>query len=535
MNKIIHWGEEYVHETNSSTCPLCKSKFATMENLIANIKIDKNDVLKINELSKEISKYNENIKTLNQDKKELIGNIITIISHEKENISKSLSVIQKDKDELVNQRNDLKNSINIAIQELKDIDSFFGTLTDDPEIRDEKWIEKLKKDVQSEISCLFKKDERLDIIMKTKEERLIQKEDDLLSEESQINKNFNSIKLIESKEVFKTVTSLLKKYNLVNEQLNTSLIGDFINDFKAQQMTENNLFNKITVEKQQLLQALEQDEIKIEETDLNGKIQEIKSAIETQTVTKESFESKYRKHFPTNQIKETTISQKQFDSDKLLDELTSVKNDLDSLGIDLELIKENIEKNEIEKNLIELHKSLPQTKKSFNKIDLAQKACIEFIQSGIDNYFNKVVINEIYGRIEPHPKLKRIDFKAEISDSGVPRLLITAGNDTDKVNPVLFLSAGQVNVLSLSIFLAKAFELGSETISTIFMDDPIQNLSDINVLSFIDLLRTLIAQHDKQIVLSTHDEKFFRLLQNKLPEEYCNSKYLEFESEGKLK
>jgi len=109
------------------------------------------------------------------------------------------------------------------------------------------------------------------------------------------------------------------------------------------------------------------------------------------------------------------------------------------------------------------------------------------------------------------------------------------GSDTDKVNPVLFLSAGQLSVLSLSIFLAKAFELGSETISTIFMDDPIQNLSDINVLSFIDLLRTLIAKHDKQIVLSTHDEKFFRLLQNKLPEEYCNSKYLEFESEGKLK
>lgn len=67
------------------------------------------------------------------------------------------------------------------------------------------------------------------------------------------------------------------------------------------------------------------------------------------------------------------------------------------------------------------------------------------------------------------------------------------------------------------------------------MDDPIQNLSDVNILSFIDVLRSLINEHDKQIVISTHDEKFFRLLQNKLPEKYCNSKYIEFESEGKLK
>jgi exonuclease SbcC len=89
--------------------------------------------------------------------------------------------------------------------------------------------------------------------------------------------------------------------------------------------------------------------------------------------------------------------------------------------------------------------------------------------------------------------------------------------------------------LSLSIFLAKAFEYGENTISTIFMDDPIQNLSDVNILSFIDVLRSLINEHDKQIVISTHDEKFFRLLQNKLPEKYCNSKYIEFESEGKLK
>jgi exonuclease SbcC len=214
-----------------------------------------------------------------------------------------------------------------------------------------------------------------------------------------------------------------------------------------------------------------------------------------------------------------------------------IEKDLNNLSIDLELIKDNIKRNELEEKIEKLKNILPRLHNSFKKIDAAKNDCMSFVETGINNYFNKEVINEIYSRIEPHPKLTKIDFSTDFNEKGEPRLLITTGNDNieEKVNPILFLSAGQVNVLSLSIFLAKAFEYGNETIETIFMDDPIQNLSDINVLSFIDLLRTLISKHDKQIVISTHDEKFFRLLQNKLPEEYCNTKYFEFESEGKLK
>jgi exonuclease SbcC len=67
------------------------------------------------------------------------------------------------------------------------------------------------------------------------------------------------------------------------------------------------------------------------------------------------------------------------------------------------------------------------------------------------------------------------------------------------------------------------------------MDDPVQNLSDINVLSFIDLLRLLIKEEDKQIVISTHDEKFFNLVRNKLSDQYFPSKFIELESYGKIK
>ena len=74
-------------------------------------------------------------------------------------------------------------------------------------------------------------------------------------------------------------------------------------------------------------------------------------------------------------------------------------------------------------------------------------------------------------------------------------------------------------------------------VNTIFMDDPIQYLDSINVLSFIDLLRSITTDKDldRQVVISTHDENFFNLLKKKFDSEYYNSKFIEFESYGQLK
>ena len=120
-----------------------------------------------------------------------------------------------------------------------------------------------------------------------------------------------------------------------------------------------------------------------------------------------------------------------------------------------------------------------------------------------------------------------------------PKLFIKAINidKTREIDPILYLSSGQVNILSLSIFLAKALQNKDTMINTIFMDDPIQYLDSINVLSFIDLLRSIVMDKklDRQLVISTHDENFFNLLKKKFDPNYCNSKFIEFESYGKLK
>lgn len=102
------------------------------------------------------------------------------------------------------------------------------------------------------------------------------------------------------------------------------------------------------------------------------------------------------------------------------------------------------------------------------------------------------------------------------------------------ISPILYFSAAQTNILSLSVFLASALHAKDDEgnpVNVIMIDDPIQSMDSINILSTIDLLRSICLQFDKQVIISTHDENFFKLLQRKIQHKFwgqnsCNWKSL---------
>lgn len=161
----------------------------------------------------------------------------------------------------------------------------------------------------------------------------------------------------------------------------------------------------------------------------------------------------------------------------------------------------------------------------------------DFLDNQIEAFFYEDIINDIYSKIDPHPEFKKVRFEASFSESS-PSLDVYVENDQDDCGknsliPNLYFSTAQINILSLSIFLATA--LNSEAYDCIFIDDPIQSMDNINVLSTIDLLRSIVINNKKQIILSTHDENFHNLLKMKIPSDLFRSKFLELESFGKLK
>ncbi|MCQ2994252.1 hypothetical protein NLO95_08990 [Pseudomonas syringae] len=160
------------------------------------------------------------------------------------------------------------------------------------------------------------------------------------------------------------------------------------------------------------------------------------------------------------------------------------------------------------------------------------------LKAQIDGFFFTDLINSIYRKIEPHPTFRSVKFSTSFDENENPKLHILVSDDKQSdIPPTLYFSAAQLNILSLSIFLARAIHAKNDgsDLELIMIDDPIHSMDSINVLATIDLLRNISERFNKQIIISTHDENFYKLLQKKIPTQIYNSKFLSLESYGVVK
>ena len=194
---------------------------------------------------------------------------------------------------------------------------------------------------------------------------------------------------------------------------------------------------------------------------------------------------------------------------------------------------------EITKDSIEIIRKELKLFKNITKSLTNEKENIEdYLKETINNFFYTELINEIYSKIDPHPDNDKIVFDCDFSSQN-PRLQIyTEDIEGNRSVPALYFSTAQINILSLSIFLARALKTSipetNEVIRCIFIDDPIQSMDSINILSFIDLFRSLTINLDRQLIITTHEENFHLLLQKKIPKSLFDSKFIQFETFGKL-
>lgn len=190
----------------------------------------------------------------------------------------------------------------------------------------------------------------------------------------------------------------------------------------------------------------------------------------------------------------------------------------------------------LRENLTIVEKRLTQ-RNQVDKVLLAEREkVIDELRKLIREFFYEDLIDSIYRKIDPHPSLKKVEFRPDFETSDRPGLNIVLSDKEGKtVSPILFFSAAQLNILSLSVFLASALHAkddNGDPIDVIMIDDPIQSMDSINVLATIDLLRSISVRFNKQIIISTHDDNFFKLLQRKIPSQVMGSKFLKLEKFG---
>lgn len=180
------------------------------------------------------------------------------------------------------------------------------------------------------------------------------------------------------------------------------------------------------------------------------------------------------------------------------------------------------------KNYDEMILLLNSQLNKFNNVDDQLKELLDYhtkVQSSLINeYLNDISleINNYFRQISPHSYFNYINLITKKNElfillkNNLTEIVDVESDIENSVNASLTLSAAQSTILAMSIFLALNKSQNWSRLNVIGIDDPFQNLDDINAYSFIDVLSNLVLVENRQIFISTHDSDFARLTLNKM-------------------
>lgn len=526
ITDFIKAGLSIVNERQSSTCPLCEQKYDSYNALVE--KITNNKAL------------DETLKALLAQKSKSELRIFELTTGIKENREKVLDVYRQKLDGLTIKNQDgiqsldnLKRSIkfnevelNLLKQKIESQKTNLNGLSFDAF---EKQIDESTKEADKIKNLLISK-------LTINKEAIDKSKEQINSFKSKIELLKKEIEVLNKNQKYLNVIDWFNEYspeNEINRELLIQKDASLAEDIKNLFLKEKEIAERVNITGEQLSSFKRENLLQVES--------EFKRLIfENDTkIGGYRYFLKDKLDIDSSQWDETALlklieeKQAKYKADlthikSLQEEYQKLEKYSDNLWpfLQSEIAKLDLAKAKKELDILE-QKVEPVIKEERDKARA-------YLDNRIKNFFHEDLINKLYRKIDPHPDFKSVEFKANF-DTDNPRLDVFVRNikNENVLIPNLYFSTAQINVLSLSIFLATA--LTSKEYQCIFIDDPIQSLDSINVLSTIDLFRSIVVSEGKQIILSTHDENFHNLLKKKMPEKLFQSKFLELESFGKVK
>lgn len=532
LEKFIEKGLSIINNKKENTCPLCTQEYDSYNNLAD--KVTNNPLLSQRSISL-LNDINEIENTINSTSKDLEKVTLDITKTIQQDISKRVSKLndlKKEKFEIDREKIELENKFEKFSKHLTKLNSLISNKTIEEY---EKWAkeqkDKLSKREQGFLENLSKIKEKLN---KDGEQSLIIKEKIMLLRKE--------IEELNKREEFNKVKEFYLE-NYPNNDVDSKFIQTDLDRLSIDIEKNSNKINVLKEEIKNLEKELLTKDESISEKELNNLQESIDklskqlniykdhvklvSNIDLNISKKESFVN------DINKLKESkkNIININLEEEKSLDLLSKLKDNV----IPYLKFKEFKEKEEGIKSRIKFLNSKVKKNLTEEKVKVS-----EYLEKQIKSFFFEDLINDLYKRIDPHPDYKKVKFIPDFKDSK-PKLNVCVYQEKDNTNfiiPNLYFSQAQLNILSLCIFLAKALNAKDDDdkpIECIFIDDPIQSMDSINILSTIDLLRSIVVNQKKQIILSTHDENFHNLLKKKIPSNLFKSKFMELETFGKVK
>ncbi|WP_017436270.1 AAA family ATPase [Saccharococcus caldoxylosilyticus] len=477
INQIVYDIQSYlINEHNNETkCPVCGSIFEDHESLVKAIK----------------SKMKVNIEKLDklEQKKINITNQVNNLEYELARTKKELITKQE-------QFNDIKKNIECLqskIEELK---------IEVPEKWRELTFEQLViiKDTNEQFLNRFKLHYQLATSLLEAQNSL----NTLIRQADEKSKILN--KLIREVHLFKVML------NNTDEEINNKELKLNKNKMKLQQIIEDYQKNIYTINNKL-------DEINKYLLNRSTKLEEIKKIAPLSTDSYSEIESyiikldqkllQYKIHNKKLKVLQNKVNT--FLSQKELLDLRNLQEKLEKISGKYKLMDEKYN---------ETYNRFNRYIEQFEIIKNNSKNIQSNLISKIIKKYNSV-IDRLFFQISPHAFKKHVNL---IARNGNLYIILSENHKEElfnlpdeqlyyESNASLTLSSAQANVLAVCIFLALNTSQNWTKLNFLGIDDPFQNMDDINVFSFIDTLSSL--RKENQIFISTHSEEFANLIKRK--------------------
>lgn len=519
-------------------CPVCGYDYKSQGELLQRIEV--NNILddSIKNLIGQKQRIGDEIQNLSREIHGAQTNLLGMISEKVEKCNKLIdqlknSIVEKERvkgllnSEIETQKEAIQNLAlefkNLSLEQLRFAYIEYKA-SKEIEIKN---VDETIRNKEKEKKALF---ENVENKLKTKDNLLVQysvlltNPDYLnLSEKLKQDLRSPSFSSIQWKNRLDVVSEEIKKLNV-----QASALKDYIQKLEVEGISEEQI--DLNVE----LKKLTESEIE----DMKTNVSKTLSYLNTQCEVHELDSLQIEQSLDIKMVKVAVNEAQQRNAKSKL----TITGNIKELEILKDLMVKSIKYMEYQENLDEKNK----LKKELGTLESELECCSnekesleKYINEYVNNFFDLDLINRLYNTIDPHPDYKKIKFSCNF-DNLRPKLSIVMspkGEEMKQIVPNLYFSTAQINILSFCIFLAKALHTKNdkgETVDCIFIDDPIQSLDDINILSLIDLLRNLAFINKKQIVLTTHDNNFYELLKRKMPANLFNSKFLKLYERGKV-
>ncbi|TVU78116.1 MULTISPECIES: AAA family ATPase [Pseudoalteromonas] len=542
LKKLQGYGLTYLSKVSNSSisnCPLCYSPFENHDKLCESIQ--NNEYLKdfIDPIYQKNLEFRKNKEAINSSTNEIAQRYeLLVLQH--------LSDKQLKLNDLLSEQEKIKGILSKDSNELDDFEKRINNLHSITQGKDK---DTNIADINNEIYLYENSHNRLNEVIDTHNLTIINNKEEIFALESLISNNNEDLKelsLVKEFEEFLIAKLSIELNSTIEDDVkttfyNTLSILNESSDTKKQNIANLELVkDKLSQPIETYLRLSEDDAIESFNkifTDINIKINREKENIDSlYSILPINIQSDV---FEMNEDDLSSILNHQFNEKSFeYDNSSKISFCLRGLLNLLEVYSKYIKVINIDAQIKNEEEELSSISSVVSILNDDVSSINTRLKKKIDSYFYSELVNQIYSKIDPHPGFKKVVFECTFSDNDKPKLNVYLSNDESSalISPNIYLSSAQISVLSLSIFMARALnseEYKGNAVDCILIDDPVQSMDSINVLSVIDLFRNLAVMFNKQIIISTHDERFYNLFKAKAPRNI--SKFLELESHGKVK